>query len=55
MACFARIAQLKRLIAELISVTSIALLQTKQQLSVIGIFGPIEDKYYSYVIAPLFT
>ncbi|CAG8703406.1 44476_t:CDS:1, partial [Gigaspora margarita] len=31
--------QLKRSIAELVSVTSIALLQIKQRLSVIGIFG----------------
>ena len=36
---FARIAQLKRSLAELVSATSIALLQTKQRLSVIGIFG----------------
>ena len=35
---FARIAQLKRSLAELVSATSIALLQTKQRLSVIGIF-----------------
>ncbi|CAG8799834.1 22692_t:CDS:1, partial [Gigaspora rosea] len=33
---FARIAQLKRSFAELVSATSIALLQTKQRLSVIG-------------------
>ncbi|CAG8564744.1 13395_t:CDS:2 [Dentiscutata heterogama] len=36
---FARAAQFKRSLAALVSATSIALLQTKQRLSVVGIFG----------------
>ncbi|CAG8816987.1 1105_t:CDS:2, partial [Dentiscutata erythropus] len=36
---FARAAQFKRSLSALVSATSIALLQTKQRLSVVGIFG----------------
>lgn len=36
---FARVAQLKRSLAAFVSATSIALLQTKQRLSLIGVFG----------------
>ncbi|CAG8507253.1 593_t:CDS:2 [Cetraspora pellucida] len=36
---FARAAQLKRSLSALVSATSIALLQTKQRLSLVGIFG----------------